>query len=423
MIRSGLLLITIIFISSSYAQRADFNQTKMRYGEDITFMSARELGLGGSGIAGGDVFSAVSLNPALLFKGNGLLQFSAGIQLQKNVEDRSFPYYDSFVGYNDYGSYAYNEHWYQGFQGILTYNPLQNLSIAAAHLPFKDMRYDYQEEVRDPVDRSDKLLGYNSVVQSGLFYHSSLAVAYQPFKNWSFGLQLGILSAEIDSTMNIDPVPASMQSAAEQHKRSRTLDGMPFLTSLGVHYKYDKRLSFGMNFRLPYEVKLKQVQTFSEDSVTYSAKQSLSYPARVGGGLNYRFENILAANISFDIVYDFWSSFEDNLSPTDYNDTYTLHTGIEHIFFNRIPLRAGFLYGTLRESKDFSRTVLTIGSGFEIQNVQVNLAGGVASQEYYQSDYFADSIYGIGDRSDSDRVKTNQYFVRIDLNYTWGKTE
>jgi len=423
MIRLGLFLITIIFVSNSFAQRAEFNQTKMRHGEDVSFMSARELGLGGSGIAGGDVFSALSLNPALLSKGKGMLEFSTGIQLQKYVEDRSFPYYDSFVGYNDYGSYAYNEHWYQGFQGILAYNPLRNLSIAAAHLPFKDMRYDYQEEVRDPVDRTDKLLGYNSVVQSGLFYHSSLAAAYQPFKNWSFGLQLGILLAEIDSTMNIDPVPDSMQPLAEQQKRSRTLDGTPFLASLGVHYKFDNRLSLGLNFRTPYEVKMKQVHSSSEDSLTYSANQSLSYPARVGGGLNYRFENVLAANISFDIVYDFWSGFEDNLNSTDYNDTYTLHTGIEHIFFDRIPLRVGFLYGTLRESKDFSRTVLTVGSGFEIQNLQLNLAGGVASQEYYQNDYFADSIYGIGDRSDSDRVKTNQYFVRIDLNYTWGKAE
>lgn len=423
MIRSGLFLIAILFISNSFAQQADFNQTKMRHGQDVSFMSARELGLGGSGIAGGDVFSAVSLNPALLLKGSGLIQFSTGIQLQKNVEDRSFPYYDSFVGYNDYGSYAYNEHWYQGFQGVLSYKLLQNFSVAAAHLPFKDMRYDYQEEVRDPVDRSDKLLGYNSVVQSGLFYQTSIALAYQPFKDWSIGLQLGLLSGEIDSTMNIDPIPASMQPVAEQQKRSRTLDGTPLLTSLGLHYQHDNRLSLGLNVRLPYEIKMKQLRSSSEDSLSYSTNQTLSYPARVGAGLNYRFENILAANISFDLVYDFWSSFKDNLNPTDYNDTYTLHTGVEHLFFDRVPLRVGFLFGTLRESRDFSRTVLSIGSGFEIQNVQLNLAGGISSQEYYQSDYFADSIYGIGDRSDSDRVKTSQYFVRVDLNYTWGKAE
>lgn len=423
MIRSGLFLITVLFVGVSFAQRADFNQMKMRYGEDISFMSARELGLGGSGIAGGDVFSAVSLNPALLSKGTGLLQFSAGMHLDKYVEDRSFPYYDSFVGYNDYGSYAYNENWYQGFQGILTYNPLRNLSVAAAHLPFKDMRYDYKEEVRDPVDRSDKLLGYNSVSQSGLLYHTSLALAYQLFNDWSFGLQVGILSAEIDSVMSIDPVPASMQQLTEQHKQTRSLDGTPFLTSLGVYYNYNTRFNFGMIFRLPYSVKFKQVRTNSEDSLVYRANQSLNYPARIGGGLNYRFENILAASISFDIVYDFWSTFEDNLNPTNYNDTYTIHTGVEHLFFNRVPLRVGFLFGTLRESKDFSRTVLSIGSGFDVQQVVVNIAGGIAAQEYYQDDFFADSIYGISNRSDRDRVNTTQYFVRLDLNYTWGKAK
>ena len=159
----------------------------------------------------------------------------------------------------------------------------------------------------------------------------------------------------------------------------------------------------------------------SLDTVRY--KQTLKYPARVGTGIEYKFENILAARLSFDFVYEFWSQFEDNRQTTDFHDTYTIHTGVEHLFFDKIPLRVGFLHGTLPESKDFSRTILTFGSGFEIQNVVVDLAAGIYSTEYYQDDYFADSLYGYGNRSDSDRVNVSQYFLKLDLNYSWGASE
>ncbi len=416
------LLVIIISSAALFAQRADFNQMKMRYGDDVSFMNARTLALGGAGIAGGDVFSAASLNPALLSTGKGLVQFQTGMNLTKISEDRSFPYYDSFVGFNDYGSYTYNEHWYNRFQGTVMVRPpvsfLEGFTFAAAFLPFKDMQYDYREEVRDPVNKSDILLGYNSVAQNGFLYQTSLAAAYEIMDNLSAGLQIGFLSGDIDSIMNIDPKFATMLNAARREHLTKEIDGLPVTTSLGVRYVYNARLALGVSARLPYSVSFKNNYTDPSDTTSFS--QTLTYPTRLGAGLEYRFVNALAAKISFDFVYDFWSGFKDNRNSTNFQDTYTIHTGIEHLFFDKIPLRAGFLFGTLRESKDFSRTVLTIGSGFEINNVKVDIGGGISSMQYYQDDYFADSIYGLGNRSDSDRVDVTQYFLRIDLNYTWG---
>lgn len=419
------LLVIIISSAAAFAQRADFNQMKMRYGEAVSFTDARTLGLGGAGIAGGTAFSATLLNPALLSGSKGLVQFQTGMNFTKISEDRAFPYYDSFVGFNDYGSYTYNEHWYSRFQGSVVVRPpfpfLKGFTFAAAFLPFKDMQYDYKEEVRDPVNKSDILLGYNSVAQDGFLYQTSIAAAYEVLENLSVGLQVGLLSGDIDSVMNIDPKFENVMDAARREHRTKVLDGKPVTTSLGLRYAYNERLALGFSARAPYAVSFKNSVVSPSDTTGIS--QTLTYPTRLGAGLEYKFVNALAAKISFDFVYDFWSNFKDNRNPVTFQDTYTIHTGVEHLFFDKIPLRAGFLFGTLRESKDFSRTVITVGSGFEVQNVKVNVAGGISSMQYYQDDYFADSIYGLGNRSDSDRVDVTQYFLRIDLNYTWGGEE
>jgi len=414
------LILSFLLTGVLYAQRADFNQSKMRYGEEMLYSSASSLGMGGSGIAGGDMLSSMLLNPALIRNGSGLIRFSGGMSLQKITEDRAYPYYDSFVGFNDYGSYAYNSNWYNQFYGqialTLPYDFASRFSIAVGLMPFKNFQYDYREEVHDPVDISDKLLGYNSIQQTGMLNIVPLTIAYEPVKNLSVGAQVGILYGEIDSIMAIKPVGIVPAAVETKEQREKTLDGAPLITSLGLHYRFDERLGLGMQVRLPYSVNFNT--SFVRDTLTeVNSKQSLSYPAQIGGGLSYRFQNVLEARLTFDFVYDFWSHFTDSRRVTDYNDTYTVRFGVEHLFFDKIPLRAGFTYGTLKESKDFTRTVLTIGSGFVLSNVQVNFAGGVSTFQYYQNDIFPEALYGYTNRSDSDRVNLGTFFLRMDLSY------
>ena len=416
-------LILSLFLSGVLsAQQADFNQSKMRYGDDMMFSSARSLGMGGSGMADGGLVTSIQVNPALIGTGKGMIRFSGGMALQKITEDRAYPYYDSFVGFNDYGSYAYNSNGYNRFYGqlalTLPYHFVNRFSVAVGVLPFRDFRYDYREEVHDPVNISDKLLGYNSIRQTGMLHLAPLTIAYEAFDGISFGAQVGLLYGSIDSIMTIKPVGIVPAAVETKEQRRKTLEGAPLVSSLGMHYRYDERLAVGMQVRLPYTLDFNT--TLVKDSLTsVSSKQSLTYPLQLGGGLAYRFQNVLEARVSVDLVYDFWSQFKDTRRQTDFNDTYTLRFGVEHLFFDRIPLRAGFTFGTLKESRDFTRTVLTVGSGFMLSGVQVNLAGGVSSFQYYQDDIFPDDLYGYTNRSDSDRVNLNNYFLRIDLNYAW----
>ncbi len=416
------LILSFLLSGILFAQQADFNQSKMRYGDAMLFSSARSLGMGGSGIADGDLSAGTVLNPALIRNGKGMIRFSAGMGLQKITEDRAYPYYDSFVGFNDYGSYAYNANWYNQFYGqiaaTLPIGYAKHFSIATGILPFRDFQYDYREEVHDPVNISDKLLGYNSIRQTGMMNLVPLTIAYEPFAGLSVGAQVGFVFGSIDSIMAIKPVGIVPAAVETKEQRTKTLDGTPLVTSLGLSYRYDERLGLGLNIHLPYTLDFNS--SFTQDSLmAVSSKQSITYPLQLGSGFSYRFQNVLEARVSVDFVYDFWSQFKDSQRITDFNDTYTLRFGVEHLFFDQIPLRAGFTFGTLKESRDFTRTVLTVGSGFELSGVQVDFAGGVSSFQYYQDDVFPEDLYGYTNRSDSDRVNLSNFFLRIDLNYAF----
>jgi long-subunit fatty acid transport protein len=142
---------------------------------------------------------------------------------------------------------------------------------------------------------------------------------------------------------------------------------------------------------------------------------------RIAAGIDYRFVNPLQAHILFDVSYDFWSRFKDSARPDlSLNDTYTIRTGIEHVFFDQVPLRVGFAFGLIPENKELTRTLLTLGTGYTTNIWEINVSGGVSSMEFFQDDLYAESIFGLDDRTESDRVKLTEYYVRMDLKVSVG---
>ncbi len=415
------ILSIFLFATLAFAQQGDFNYDKMNYGTQTPFISARSMGMGGSGVAGGTEADAAALNPALIGENSSLITFTGGLWLNRHIEDRAFPYYDSFVGFNDYGSYYYHAKWYQGFWGMAVFNipfpQLQGINVAAGVLPFSGFDYDYEEEVRDPADKSDRLLGYNTIKQQGAFTQIPLIVAYRALPGLYVAGQVSLVRGQIDASQIINPHVADFESIAMHQIHTKKLDKTPLVSTLGLRYRMDERLTVGASVRLPYSLSFKRSFTdVLADTAAVESGQTLDYPLRFAAGLEYRFENILAAKINLDFVYDLWSQFKDNLKAnTRFQDTYSFRVGVEHLFFDKVPLRAGFLYSTLRQSASFSRAVLTIGSGFTVRQVQINFGGGVSNMDYYQADMFPDSMWGLNDRSDSDRVKLTNYFLRADV--------
>ena len=108
-------MILSLFTSSLFAQNVNLNFSKINYGNAVFFHNARSLGMGGTGIADGSSSSDFSINPALGVYNQSDLSVAAKGHFNKYQEDRSFPYYDSFGGFVDYGSYVFNENWYNNY--------------------------------------------------------------------------------------------------------------------------------------------------------------------------------------------------------------------------------------------------------------------------------------------------------------------
>ncbi len=415
--------VIILLSGSVFAQRADLNQFIMNYGQSYDFVSARSLGMAGSGLAGGQNYDALMLNPALLSNGSGLLSFAGGIWLNKTIEDRAYPYYDSFVGFQDYGSYAYNAYWKQNGWVTLQFNLPENifpgLSFGFGYVPFRSFEYDYQEEVRDPVNKSDRLLGYNTLAQTGKLSAIPIAVAYRIFKSLYLGGQVSFLNGTLEYKKLINPKASEYQQNALYSVTEKELATVPVVVDFGFIYVLNQRLTVGGNVQLPYSLEFDQtVHDMLADSVSSGVSETLDYPLTVGAGIEYKFENVLAAKINVDFNYRFWSAFKVNgVTPNTFNDTYQVKLGVEHLFFDNVPLRAGFLYETLPQSASFTRSVLTVGSGFETRGVRINIAGGVSNFEYYQDDLFPEELYGLENRSDPDRIRVTNFYVRLDVNY------
>ncbi len=417
-----LIIIVVFFAISGKAQIGYLNYDKMHIGQEVSAHSARMLGLAGSGLALQGAYGQGVVNPALIVSAQKGFGFKAGFAVNKLIENREYPYYDSFVGFNDYGSYAYNAHWYYKAYFALRFSAKAPwgswFALQAGFTPLLDFRYDYTEEVRDPVAKSDQLLGYNWISQDGVMNMGYLALGYQVFPKWTLGLTLGMVRGSIDSTEQIEPKISGAFLSRSSTQRSRTLQRTPLVVSLGTHYQLTDRLGLAASVRLPFSLSFDGKVKSSSDSAWTSYNEKLTYPLRLGTGFDYRFQNILQARVFADFYYEFWSHFKDSRTThRSFRDTYTIRAGIEHIFFDKLPFRVGFAFNQLPQNPDLTKTLLTVGTGWKIGPADLDAAAGIVHQQFFQPDIFPDTIYGLPARTDLDRVTWTSYFLRLDVSY------
>jgi hypothetical protein len=422
----------IFFTTSLLSQNVNLNESKMNYGEPYLFLNARSLGMGGSGIADGSNASDFLLNPALGVLNTSEFSFSAKNHFDKYQEDRAFPYYDSFGGFVDYGSYVFNENWYNNFSGSVNYALPEDLtegvpiSIALAINPFLDFNYEYAEEVRT-TGFNDNILAYNKIQSDGILQEISFNLASEPIDDLAIGVNVGIINGEIDQSSSINPKDDNLENLRHKAIKKIGLKSYPIKFNFGINYIVTEFVSFGSKVSLPYTLKLQtKFNLESYDShpsypmINIKDDSNIEYPLSLGFGLNYKFTNILLARLNFDFEYTFWSDIKDNLNPDlRFEDTYRVMVGVEHIFMDKVPFRLGFNYAPLRENKNITKTIFTAGTGMVFDNFTLELSAGISSLTYNQLDMYDNALYGEVSRGENalDRVETDSFFGLIELNY------
>jgi hypothetical protein len=431
------------------AQSVNLNFSRMQYGVPTGFGGARALSMGYAGLAGAEALNAPLINPALSVNAEGFISASVSGLMTKNEEDRSFPYYDNFGGFVDYGSFVYNQHWYSDLSAVLLFNlpvPLEIKTVAAlSFAPLYDYNYTYLEEVRT-TGFTDAILAYNHIESTGTLNEIALSLAFTPMDNLSVGVHAGIVTGTVEQKAEIDSVDQSMRGIRQVETNKFSPDNTPIRLQIGAAYQVDKHLTLAARYVLPMLISFKSdysLQTqditlfraldpysvfannFSAGTAGYDSAatsgftREIEYPASVGLGLEYRFTNILEARMNLDFIYTYWSDFSDNLNPDiRFEDTYAIRVGVEHIFFDNMPFRVGFDFHPLRENRELTETIFTAGTGMMFDQFGINMSGGLSMLTYQQADMYDNGKYApLVTRTDRDKVSSNNYFISAELQY------
>jgi long-subunit fatty acid transport protein len=446
----NVVLAVLLLCANLAALDSDLTLSTIKFGNVRTVHNARSLAMGGSGIAGGYAVHSAMLNPALITAHAHAAEFSALGLVYNLEEDRSFPYYDNFGGFVDYGTYVFNSNTYADFTlnaiVLLPFLNNHNINFGLGYNTLLNYNYDYLEEVRSDAF-GDALLAYNKIISEGQFKEVSFVLGADLIPGVAAGVKLGLITGSITQKVEVVAVDEDISGLANREDNDVSLDGMPVNVNIGLHYRYDEHFAIASVIRFPYTIETTNSHILNtnadgnpvgalapfnyspvytagtsgfDSTATKDFARTQKYPLSLGLGLDYRFTNVLEARIHADFEYTFWSNFSDSFTPgIKFSDTYRIRLGVEHIFFDKMPFRVGFSYQPLKENRRYTRSILTAGVGILFPGVEVDLSGGIENLTTIQADLFDDGNYPpLESRLDTnDRVQSNYLYGMVEFRF------
>jgi hypothetical protein len=406
------------------------------YGEKLPSLDVRSLAMGRTAIASGNSPFALRTNPALLASLGGISMEFTGTMIT-HEEKRSFPVHDSFSSYIVDNVYAHNSHHYYQVAGAFSGGTNSFLkhgggspffpAVALGYYPLYDFHFTYEEEVRDNYSFAgdkDALLGYNRLISDGYLTALSLGLAWDVVGLFQAGFAVSLLNGDIDQSSSIIYEKDSPSLVDSIVRGDVSLKGTS--VSFGASSEIGSRIRTGVTCELPVTIDAERKTVFhGSDTPSAVSKGEIIYPMSIGVGLQYSPRNVLRTTVAFDVIREFWSDFEDSEGVggefpffdsgdslhTSFEDITVYHIGLEHVFYNDIPVWFGFSHYPDRGDSRILSSVLSAGTGFYISGAFVKLGGEFGWRTYRQDDLFADSLYDdateseLYDRTEQDRVE------------------
>jgi len=422
MMKKTFTLIIMLFMTTFLVSQ---NYPYFPIGQTWIFPDARSLAMAGAGTISLATPGAMIHNPASLTLIDRDLTIDLTLNARKLEERRSYPLYDRFQSFLLNSTYVINNNWYPDFQGGVAYwlpfGSTPWLIIAGGSYPEIDYQYSYREEVRENIF-GDQLIAYNRIKTTGMLrrYGFALAATLPPLPRLSLGVQAGFLQGEANYQSEVNYIQGAERVVfADQ---SRELSNTPLILSFGSLYRFNERVSAGVDFALPYSVNFRTLPEGIELSET------IEYPFKLNAGFEFRARQQLQARLNVDVGYEFWSDKKyssqigGNIpSSQTFDDVFYFKTGIEHIFFNQIPFRVGAQYKTSYLARGTTQTLLSAGTGFFRKSWQVDVAGAFGRISYRWEDLFDDALFvddpNFQSRIDLDTVDETTFLIMVSVKY------
>ncbi|MBN1756214.1 hypothetical protein JW877_08395 [bacterium] len=406
---------------------------KTFYGDKIFTLDARSLGMGTSGFACGNNVLSLSKNPALLSE-TARFSFSFSGQALVFMESRSFPahgygqdfvadntYFEKINYYDDYAVGA-------GFNWGRDYIP----AAAIVYQPLYDLRFSYEEEVRgieDPYE--DELIGINSLNSDGKISGISIGLSEKLLNIINLGIAYRYLWGYRNT--HFDVVYQHSVTGIRNETQLEKLSGSQF--SVGATIQPMPRYAFGLAYNTPasakgtlYHVYEGSYNFYPGLSNNYQQEVSVKYPGSFGLGVEYRPQSKLFSRLNVDLEYTFWEDakvVEQNSDTTilinDLENTLEIKGGVEHLLYNKTPVRFGFHIAPAFLNNEIVTTYFDLGSGFSFSSFELGISLEYGSKIYREMDLFPDgdlySSFGGENRDEKDKVKVSELRILFTLNF------
>jgi long-subunit fatty acid transport protein len=176
--------------------------------------------------------------------------------------------------------------------------------------------------------------------------------------------------------------------------------------SLGAHARPHERVDVGVSFEAPFTVSGDHRTTGTSvgspvaGTVETSTDAEIKYPATLSFGATYLPRNVLTTTFSVEFVRRFWENLEDTFLDADGNelglrDTWDFRVGLEHVFYNDLPLRFGFRYLENYADPESERSIYSVGVGYRIGELRLDVSG-LYHRQTSRQDFLFDPTIVVG---------------------------
>ena len=402
------------------------------YGDQWAWRSADANAMGGTGVAVYRGGLSNIFNPALLAQENGT-RLDAGLSLDQESEDRFQPLFDTFDSWVTDAAIAANRNhfWQTGFGAAQRVRegtvPLTAALSLTDRYPFQ---YDFEEDLRNPdpfsggTDR-DMLLESRRRQLEGALRNLSLGLGAQVHERIAVGLAAHYAFGTRTDTWRVRDFATDDGDSSYEHVYEQDLSGIN--VTFGVHGVVSERVEVG----LAWESRLKASGDYGERRTDAGGPVTdevhaghIKYPDIYRAGLVFRPRTEPATVFTADLQYVPWSQTEDTEKAAGANgarleDTVDVRIGLQHTFYNGVPVRFGFRHYDAYADKEAAASAFSAGVGLGLGegllNVSVELSkisGILAHQFPYPPDY-------LGGQYETDpeaRVEDTRF--RVGVGYT-----
>lgn len=371
-----ILLASMLALCATAGRAHAITYLDTSYGTPTGTALGRGAAMGATGVSLFQGSQSLVNNPALLALQPQRVHGDFLFGVTQTAEDRLVPLYDSFDAYVNETTIATNRNTYAVAQGGLLWRLPQErpMTLAAGVYERYDFDYDYFEEVRDPdvfSDPRDALLGQRTLAVEGMLRSLSLGYGAEIIPPVRLGFSVHYYFGNVDmARKETDFQTNTSQSTTVR----RELDGWGW--SVGgqgsVNEHVDLAASYEGSFSVNGPHTLRETDTSLSQPVVRDLRteETIDYPGTLRFGATYRPQNQLATTFSVEGVRRFWSDLNDSFRTTVLGDTYTLRdtwdlrVGLEHVFYNGMPLRFGFRYLENYADPEAKRSIFSAGLGY-----------------------------------------------------------